>query len=343
MFYTIIRISAPRALPSLRQRFIARPLLFRHFSTSKGAADHVHFRASGIPHPFNAKPQSLKEQKEMDPEQYDRDLADHTGRQQNHIWTKEEVDHVRANIHKHKPVTMMDKVMNQIMYGLYHSFNWLTGYKTENTSVSSIEWRLIVLESFAGVPGFVAAGFRHFRSLRSLQRDHGWILTLLEEAENERMHLLVCLQMFKASWVTRMLVVAAQVTMTPVLMLLYTVHPKSMHRFVGYLEETAVHTYDNIITQTETPGTPLHAAWADLPAPNTAIAYWRLPKDALWVDTLKCMMADESHHRDVNHTFATLPTDDPNPFVLKHKQDAARAWRLENSGRDCWQSKEKAL
>jgi hypothetical protein len=269
---------------------------------------------------------------------------------------------------------MMDKVMNQIMYGLYHSFNWLTGYKTENTSVSSIEWRLIVLESFAGVPGFVAAGFRHFRSLRSLQRDHGWILTLLEEAENERMHLLVCLQMFKASWVTRMLVVGAQVTMTPVLMLLYTVHPKSMHRFVGYrffllcsyfihlllvlafhldmwklcswcryLEETAVHTYDNIITQTETPGTPLHAAWADLPAPITAIAYWRLPKDALWVDTLKCMMADESHHRDVNHTFATLPTDDPNPFVLKHKQDAARAWRLENSGRDCWQSKEKAL
>ena len=44
------------------------------------------------------------------------------------------------------------------MYGLYNSFNFLTGYKEINPSVQSIEWRLIVLESVAGVPGFVAAG-----------------------------------------------------------------------------------------------------------------------------------------------------------------------------------------
>jgi Alternative oxidase len=41
-------------------------------------------------------------------------------------------------------------------------------------------------------------GFRHFRSLRTLERDRGWIATLLEEAENERMHLLLCLNKFKA-------------------------------------------------------------------------------------------------------------------------------------------------
>ena len=124
------------------------------------------------------------------------------------------------------------------MYGLYHTFNFVTGYKEGNASVKSIEWRLIVLESIAGVPGFVAAGFRHLRSLRRLQRDHGWIATLLEEAENERMHLLVCLQMFEASKVTRAMVLAAQFTMAPLLMLVYLVHPRSMHRFVGYLEET---------------------------------------------------------------------------------------------------------
>ena len=112
------------------------------------------------------------------------------------------------------------------MYGLYNSFNFLTGYKEVNPSVQSIEWRLIVLESVAGVPGFVAAGnhlevslfdlkhrkkhiyywwhfinlsgFRHFRSLRTLERDRGWIATLLEEAENERMHLLLCLNKFRA-------------------------------------------------------------------------------------------------------------------------------------------------
>jgi hypothetical protein len=79
------------------------------------------------------------------------------------------------------PVTVWDKIMNTAMYSLYHTFNSLTGYKEGASSVTSIEWRLIVLESFAGVPGFVAAGFRHFHSLRALKRDHGWIMTLLEE------------------------------------------------------------------------------------------------------------------------------------------------------------------
>lgn len=44
------------------------------------------------------------------------------------------------------------------MYGLYHTFNFLTGYKHVNPTVRAIGWRLIVLESVAGVPGFVAAG-----------------------------------------------------------------------------------------------------------------------------------------------------------------------------------------
>jgi hypothetical protein len=215
------------------------------------------------------------------------------------------------------------------MYSLYRSFNWVTGFKPVNTPVKAVEWRLIVLESFAGVPGFMAAMFRHFRSLRTLQRDHGWIHTLLEEAENERMHLLVCMKMFKAGLVTRLLVMGAQVFMTPFLAAVYIVHPRTVHRFVGYLEETACVTYANIIDQVQTPGTPLHEAWSGLPAPALARAYWKLPEEAMWVDTLKCMFADESNHRDVNHTFATMASDDPNPFVAKHQDNAAHAWRLE--------------
>jgi hypothetical protein len=176
------------------------------------------------------------------------------------------------------------------MYGLYHSFNFVTGYSPDNPSVKAIEWRLLVLESVAGVPGFVAAGFRHFRSLRTLQRDHGWIATLLEEAENERMHLLVCLKMFKASGLTRMMVVGAQMLLTPALMLVYMIHPKSLHRFVGYLEETAVTTYICIIEHVETPGTHLHAAWSELPAPPIAVGYWKLGQGAKWVDCLKNMV-----------------------------------------------------
>ena len=114
------------------------------------------------------------------------------------------------------------------MYGLYYAFNFITGYKDSNPSVKAIEWRLIVLESIAGVPGFVAAGFRHFHSLRTLHRDYGWISTLLEEAENERMHLLVCLKMFEANLLTRALVVSAQLFMTPFLMTVYLINPKGM-------------------------------------------------------------------------------------------------------------------
>lgn len=72
-------------------------------------------------------------------------------------------------------------------------------------------------------------------------------------------------------------------------------------------------------------------------------AYWKLPDNALWIDALKCMMADEAMHRDVNHTFAMMRDDDPNPFILKHRHDAARAWRLENEGREVWESKDVAI
>jgi len=125
-----------------------------------------------------------------------------------------------------------------------------------------------------------------------LQRDHGWIATLLEEAENERMHLLVCLKMFEASYFVRTLVLSAQVLMTPFLMGVYLVNPKAMHRFVGYLEETACHTYVSVIKNIETPNTKLNHAWKDLKAPPIAIGYWRLSRDATWVDTLKCMVCN---------------------------------------------------
>ncbi len=217
--------------------------------------------------------------------------------------------------------------MNTIMYSLYHTFNWVTGYEEKNPTTKAIEWRLIVLESVAGVPGFLAAAVRHFQSLRLLKRDHGWIATLLEEAENERMHLVVCLTMFKANRMTRFLVVSAQTILTPSLLLLYIVHPKAVHRFVGYLEETACHTYVNVIKKIGEPGTHLNKEWKDLMSPPLANAYWKLSDDAKWVDTLGCMFADETHHRDVNHTFATMASDDPNPFLLQHKENAVAAWR----------------
>src|SRR5436190_17354408 len=50
--------------------------------------------------------------------------------------------------------------------------------------------RAIVLETVAAVPGMVGATMTHLRCLRRMSDDQGWIRTLLEEAENERMHLM---------------------------------------------------------------------------------------------------------------------------------------------------------
>lgn len=105
------------------------------------------------------------------------------------------------------------------------------------------------------------------------------------------MHLLLCINTFEASSLTRAIVVAAQWVMTPILMTVYLIQPKAMHRFVGYLEETACATYVNTIKHVETPGTHLNKAWGDMPAPPMAIGYYKLPSDALWVDTLKCMVS----------------------------------------------------
>ena len=59
-------------------------------------------------------------------------------------------------------------------------------------------------------PGMIAAMTRHLKSLRHMQRDHGWIHTLLEEAENERMHLLTALVLRKPGPIFKFAVVGAQ-------------------------------------------------------------------------------------------------------------------------------------
>ena len=303
----------------------------RYYSTSSRAS-------------FMFTTSSLEEKKELSGLPKEELMADHSWRQQNHIWTKEELEEKRkTHVYKHVPKTMTDHIAHKFMKLLYVSFNFISGYKEENPTPKSIEWRLIILESFAGVPGFLAAGFRHFYSLRNLKRDHGAIFTFLEEAENERMHLLVCLKMFDANLMTRSLVVLAQVTFTPFLWLLYTIRPQLVHRFVGYLEETAVHTYSNILDHVEKEGTHLNKAWKDLPAPEIAKSYWNLDKEnGKWVDCLAHMLADEANHRDVNHTFAELPRNAPNPFVHEHMKnfDATVKRKYEESFKE---SKEKGL
>lgn len=249
-----------------------------------------------------------------------------------HVWSENEIEECRNNQPHHLPKSTSDKFLYHAVRVCYHAFNFITGFRKANPSPQSLVYRLIILESVAGVPPMVAAGLRHFGSLRNLKRDHGWIHTLLGEAENERMHLLVVMNRFDAGVVTRVMVITAQTILIPSLTLVGAISPKLLHRFVGYLEETAVRTYSDIVAKIETPGTKLHKQWGGLTAPQIAITYWRLPQNAMWLDVCKQMLADEAHHRDVNHTFADMEGDDPNPYVEEHHKDARKAWQhMENA------------
>ena len=99
--------------------------------------------------------------------------------------------------------------------------------------------RAVVLETVAAVPGMVGATINHLRCLRRMCDDHGWIKTLMDEAENERMHLMTFIEVCKPTTFERFVVVAAQWVFYLFFFGLYLVSPRTAHRVVGYFEEEA--------------------------------------------------------------------------------------------------------
>ncbi|RHW20270.1 alternative oxidase [Pseudomonas jilinensis] len=158
--------------------------------------------------------------------------------------------------------------------------------------------RAVVLETVAGVPGMVGGMLRHMRSLRRMEDDREWIHTLLEEAENERMHLMTFIEIAKPSWFERLIVLLAQGIFFTCFLLLYIVSARTAHRLVGYFEEEAVYSYTEYLGEIDS------GRLANTPAPQIAIDYWQLPADARLRDVVLAVRADEAGHRDVNHSLA---------------------------------------
>ncbi|KAL3682678.1 hypothetical protein R1sor_000700 [Riccia sorocarpa] len=155
--------------------------------------------------------------------------------------------------------------------------------------------RAMMLETVAAVPGMVGGMLLHLRSLRRFEHSGGWIKALLEEAENERMHLMTLMEVTKPNWYERALVVTTQGVFFNAYFLLYLLTPRVAHRFVGYLEEEAIYSYTKYLEGID------KGHFENIPAPAIAIDYWRLPKDARLRDVVMVIRADEAHHRDVNH------------------------------------------
>jgi ubiquinol oxidase len=158
--------------------------------------------------------------------------------------------------------------------------------------------RAIVLETVAAVPGLVGAALVHLRCLRWMQHDHGWIRTLMAEAENERMHLMTFIEIARPSWIERALVLVAQAAFFTFFLLLYIVSSRTAHRLVGYFEEQAVVSDTQYLEQIDS------GKVDNVPAPKIALDYWRLPANARLRDVVIAVRADEAEHRDVNHGFA---------------------------------------
>lgn len=126
------------------------------------------------------------------------------------------------------------------------------------------------------------------------------IKELLEEAENERMHLMFFIQIAQPSLLERFLILIAQAIFWNFYFIMYVFFPSTAHKMIAYFEEEAVRSYTSYLEMVE------NGQLEDVPAPKLAIEYYKLPKSAKLSDMIKCVRADEKRHSTVNHRFSRL-------------------------------------
>ena len=176
--------------------------------------------------------------------------------------------------------------------------------------------RAVVLETIAGVPGMVAGMLIHLRSLRKMQTGYGdQIREMLAEAENERMHLMFFIEIAKPNIFERILVILAQGIFMSFYLFMYIFFPKTSHRMIGYFEDEAVKSYTEYLDLVQ------NGKVMNIRAPQIAIDYYNLKKDARLSDLIISVRADEMHHADVNHSYA----DNLNQRVSKKSRDKKAA------------------
>jgi ubiquinol oxidase len=159
--------------------------------------------------------------------------------------------------------------------------------------------RAVVLETVAGVPGMVAGVWMHFKSLRAMKAGYGeQIREMLDEAENERMHLMFFIEIAKPNSMERFVVLSAQVVFGLFYLFMYVFFTKTAHRMIGYFEDEAVRSYTEYLEIVEA------GKAENTPAPHIAINYYKLGSDAKLSDLIRCVRADEQHHSEKNHHYA---------------------------------------
>ena len=175
--------------------------------------------------------------------------------------------------------------------------------------------RAVVLETVAAVPGMVAGMLLHLKSLRKMQDDKGWIKILLDEAANERMHLMTFIKIAKPTFIERLIIMFAQFIFILMYLFIYLISQKTAHRIVGYFEEEAVISYTEYLNEIE------EGKIENIKAPEIAINYWNLPLNSRLKDVVKVIRDDEAGHRDVNHSFADILNAKNTKKVLEEEDE----------------------
>lgn len=188
-----------------------------------------------------------------------------------------------------KPVTISDRIA--------FSFVKILRFFADKFFAKRYGHRAIVLETVAAVPGMVGGLWQHLHALRKMRDDEGWIRTLLDEAENERMHLMTFIEIAQPNWFERLLVAIVQLIFYNLYFFLYLFAPRTAHRVVGYFEEEAVISYTQYLEEIDA------GRHENVAAPQIAIDYWQLPPEATLRDVIIVVRADEAEHRDINHSF----------------------------------------
>ena len=228
-----------------------------------------------------------------------------------HQWKEDEMKSIALS--HFAPQTWTDKIAYSAVKLVRKSFDTATGWNHE-ISPKKVLQRVIFLETIAAVPGMTAAIIRHFKSLRNMERDGGLINMFLEEATNERMHLLTFVTMRDPSLAFRASVIGSQFAFGTGFLLAYLASPTFCHRFVGYIEEEAVCTYTKIISAVEkAPAGSDLAKWRMERAPKIGISYWHLGEEGTVLDLMYAVRADEAEHRDVNHSVVGMKAGEVNP------------------------------
>lgn len=158
--------------------------------------------------------------------------------------------------------------------------------------------RAVVLETVAAVPGMVGGLLQHLKAIRHIRDDQGWIRELLDEAENERMHLMTFVKIAEPTLIERWIIMLSQAVFYNFYFFFYLFAPKTAHRVVGYLEEEAIISYTQFLAEIDA------GKHANVQAPQIAIDYWNMPTDSTLRDVILKVRQDEAKHREKNHQFA---------------------------------------